>query len=61
MICTKDDDEDELKHPDISKCIENNTLNEEYGFFEEPVKALLNWNKNRAMEMIDIYNEYKGK
>lgn len=56
MICTKDDDEDELEHPDINTHFKNNTLTEENGFFNNPIKALLDWNKNRALDIIEICN-----
>ena len=48
MICTKNDDKDELEHPDISKHFKENTLNEENGYFDNPVDAILNWNKSIA-------------
>jgi hypothetical protein len=54
MICTKDDENDELEYPIIEKCIKNNTLNEENGFFDNPIDALLYWNKQRALEIIDF-------
>lgn len=41
-LCTENNDGDELK-----TLIENRIYDEEHGFFENPVKAILNWNINQ--------------
>lgn len=46
MICTKNTDEDELK------LWENNILDEEHGYYDNPIKAIFHWNKIIAESII---------
>lgn len=53
MICTKNDDNDELE------IFVNTKFTEENGFFDNPVNAILDWNKNIALFYIDESNFLK--
>lgn len=57
MICTKNDDEDELKlFQDM-----NMQINEENGFFDNPRDAIIYWNQDRAKYIIGLCEKMKEK
>ena len=55
MICTKNDDEDELK------LFQNMSMNEENGFFDDPVNAIIHWNKDTANGIVNLCNRMKSR
>ena len=62
MLCTGNTDLDEVKSVDIMKLRRNRQIDEEHGFFDDPIKAILFWNINSLKSSLEIneliLNEY---
>jgi hypothetical protein len=60
LICTKDDDKDELEYPPIKNYIDRNEvemLNDENGYFDDMFHALMYWNKQALNAYSSLYEE----
>lgn len=60
LICTKNDDKDELNHPWIKSALENDSLNEENGFFDHAIEAIIYWNQLIIKNYNNDYNYIKN-
>lgn len=60
LICTKDDDKDEIEYPLIKNYIDRNEvemLNDENRYFDDMLYALMYWNKQALNRYSLLYEE----
>ena len=59
LVCTKNNDKSELELYSIKKALENNSLNETNGFFDDALGAVVYWNRSIIKEHEYLYDLIK--